>query len=348
MRKPGLTSHDVARLAGVSRATVSIVLSGSDAAVISADTRARVRKAASDLGYRPNSAARMLKSGATRTIGLVVSDEEVLKVDGFVPILFQAICAEMRAKGYHVLLESLVGGGQGNPYTDLVESRRIDGVVILNPPTADAHLTALIESGFPTVLVGTIGHPSEVSTHFRGRGALAEAVSRLVGLGHRDFGCITFSPQGFVATDRRVLAIRSVLARHGLALPDDCLRYGRFSAESGHAAALSLIAAQPEVRAIFAGNDTLAIGVLAALREKGLRVPEDVSVIGFDDLPFAAYLNPPLTTIRVDAEAQGRSAARQLLHLLDDTVPEPRQVALEATLIWRASCGARTCAEPGT
>lgn len=339
MRRPAVTSHDVARLAGVSRATVSIVLNGSNAAVIGAETRERVRRVAHELGYRPNSAARMLKNGATRTIGLIVSNENVLKVDGFVPILFRAICAEMRAKGYHVLLESLDPASEGNPYTDLVESHRIDGVVILNPPSADTHLTNLIESGFPAVLVGTIGHAAEVSSFFRGRAALADAIGQLVALGHRHFGCVTFSPQGYVATDRRIAALRSVLGRHDCLLPDSVIRHADFSAESGHDAMLSLIDANPSLTAIFAGNDTVAIGVLSALSERGLRVPADVSVLGFDDLPFAAYLIPPLTTIRVDAEEQGRSAARQLLTLLKGEETKDRQIAIEAKLVWRQSCG---------
>lgn len=339
MQKARITSHDVARRAGVSRTTVSIVLSGSDAAAIGAETREKVMRAAEELGYRPNSAARMLKSGATRTIGLIVSSPQVLRVDGFVPLLFQAICAEMQAGGYHVLLESLSGSAQGNPYTDLVESRRIDGVVVLNPPSADPHLTALITSGFPVVLVGTIGHPAEVTTYFRGRHALMQAVDRLHDLGHRRFGCVTFSAQGLVATDRRILAIRSVLSRHGIEMPDHAVRHADFSAESGHTATRELLAANSDLTTIFAGNDTVAIGVLSALRERGLRIPEDVSVVGFDDLPFAAYLTPPLTTVRLDAEAQGRSAARQLLALLQGASLVERQVALDAELVWRDSCG---------
>lgn len=334
-----ITSHDVARAAGVSRATVSIVLSGSDAAVISAETRERVRRAAQELGYQPNSAARMLKNGATRTIGLLISGSNLLKVDAFIPVLFGAVCDVMRARGYHVLIETRPEGTGANPYRDLVQSQRIDGLLILNGPSQDPYLVELIESGFPAVLLGNVRHPKSHSVHIRGRPALMATVDRLVAAGHRDFGVVTLSPLGLEAADRRVQAVTDALAAHGLSLRPEAIQSGNFSAESGHAAMTRLLAVAPETTAVFAGNDTVALGVLGACGAAGRVVPRDISVIGFDDLPFAAHLWPPLTTIHVDASRQGTEAAKMLLQLLDGKTPPERQIALTAEPVWRGSDG---------
>ena len=337
-RRP-VTSHDVARLAGVSRATVSIVLNRSDSATIGEATRRRVEAAAEELGYRPNFAGRMLKSGSADTVGLLISDEHILRVDAFIPILFWSLGRVIREAGFHLLLESLVAGTRGNPYTDLVESRRIDGLLVLSPREQDRALSELIESDFPLVIVGTIDHPREFSVNVRGSVGLAAAVERLVGLGHRRFGYVTFSPPGYVASERRVAAIRRTLAGHGLAMPDAQIRYGAFSAESGERAAGALIDAEPGLTAILAGNDTIAIGVLAALADRGRAVPDDISVVGFDDLPFAAYLRPALSTVRIDADWQGEAAARMLIaRLKGEPIGETRQWR-PGELLWRASAG---------
>lgn len=334
-----VTSHDVARAAGVSRATVSIVLSGSDAAVISADTRERVRQAAHDLGYQPNSAARMLKNGATRTVAILVSGDDVLRVDGFVPLFFDAVCSVLRARNYHVLIETRPLGAGAASYRDLVQSRRIDGMLIVNLPDDDPQLVSLLDSGFPVVLIGTIDHPREHSVHIRARPALTQAVDRLVADGHRHFGIVTLAPHHPAIADRRSAAIRDALSAHGITLAPEAVQRGNFSAESGHAATLRLLAAAPQTTAIFAGNDTVALGVLGACGAAGRQVPRDISVIGFDDLPFAAHLWPPLSTIRVDATAQGRESARMLLQLLEGETPPLSRIAMQSEPVWRGTHG---------
>ncbi|MFQ8433695.1 LacI family DNA-binding transcriptional regulator [Amaricoccus sp. W119] len=334
-----VTSHDVARRAGVSRATVSFVMNRSNAVTIGEETRRRVLAAAEELGYRPNSAARMLKSGATRTIGLIIADAGISRFDGLIPILFWSIGRSARAAGYDLLLESPDPAEKGNPYTALVESRRIDGLLVQGPRSNDTALFELIESDFPTVIIGTAGHPGQYAVNIAGRSSLQEAVSRLIGLGHRRFGYVAFSGPGYVATERRIHAIRETLAGAGLELPDTAIRHGDFSAESGYLAGLALLDAMPDRTAILAGNDTIALGLLSALSERGLSVPEDVSVVGFDDLPFAGFLKPPLSTIRVDADWQGQAAADLLLGRLGHGDPAERRLVRPAPLIWRASAG---------
>ncbi len=326
MTRSRVTSHDVARAAGVSRTTVSIVLNRSNSAVIGDDTRKRVEAVAAELGYRPNSAARMLKSGVTETVGLVVTESRSLSVDGYIPLLFNGVGSVLRRKGYHLLLETLPRKRGKNPYTDLVESRRIDGLLLLSPRKDDTALVELIESDYPIVLLGSIGHPKEVSVDTPSTEGLRMAVDHVVALGHRRIASVPFSPPGFSAADMRLAELRGFLSGHGIELADDAVVYGDFSAESGFNATLKLIAAHPETTAIFAGNDTIALGVLGALAHLGLSVPDDVSVVGFDDLPFAGYVAPPLTTVRVDAVHQGRCAAEALIQrLTGKPVPVPRQ-----------------------
>jgi len=326
MTRSRVTSHDVARAAGVSRTTVSIVLNRSTSAVIGDDTRKRVEAVAADLGYRPNSAARMLKSGVTETVGLVVTESRSLSVDGYIPLLFNGVGSVLRRKGYHLLLETLSRTRGKNPYTDLVESRRIDGLLLLSPRKDDADLIELIESDFPIVLLGSIGHPKEISVDTPSTEGLRDAVAHIVEQGHRKIGTIPFSPPGFSAADMRLANLRSLLSDHAIPLDENAIAYGDFSAESGFKATIDLMMARPDITAIFAGNDTIALGVIGALAKLGLAVPRDVSVVGFDDLPFAAYVPPALTTVRIDGMQQGRCAADALMsRLKGKPVAEPRQ-----------------------
>ncbi|MER2508597.1 LacI family DNA-binding transcriptional regulator [Amaricoccus sp.] len=338
MARGKVTSHDVARAAGVSRATVSIVLNHSNAAVIGDETRKRVQAVAAELGYRPNSVARMLKSGLTETVGLLITERRSLLVDGYIPLLFDGIGSVLRRRGYHVLLETLSPTRGKNPYTDLVESRRIDGLLMLSPRADDAALIELIESDYPIVLLGSIGHPKEISVGTLSTEGLRAAVDHVVGLGHRNIGSVPFSPPGFAAADHRLAELRTFLAGNGVQLRDDAIVRGDFSAESGYHATLELMAARPDLTAIFAGNDTIALGVIGALAQLKLSVPRDVSVVGFDDLPFAGFMAPPLTTVRIDARHQGQHAAEALLlRLTGKPVPEARR-KFDSQFIARGSC----------
>ena len=338
MSQPKITSYDVARRAGVSRTTVSMVLNHSKAVVLSAQTRARVLQAAADLGYKPNSAARMLVKGHTETIGLVISNPDILPHDGFMHQLLLGISRVNRAHGFHVLLEALQAGDTTRSYQSLVEERRIDGLIVLNPRTDDADLKALVERDFPLVLVGSIRHPQEYSVNFSTKTGIASSVAHLHQCGHRRIGVVTFSQRGLLATDVRLASLRKALGDYSIELQESDIEYGDFSTRSGHEAAKSLLLRRPDLTAIIAGNDTIALGVMSAAREMGRQLPRDLSVIGFDDLPFAAYLSPPLTTVRVDAVAQGAAAAEMLIKKLRGEPVEPRRVLVGTRFIERESC----------
>ena len=283
-----VTSHDVARRAGVSRTTVSIVLNQSTNVVLSAETRERVMRAAAELGYRPNSAARMLVKGNTETIGLVISRPEILPHDGFIPQLLLGISRVNLQHGFRVLVEGLDVDDAPRTYQSLVEERRIDGLIVLNPRTDDPDLRGLVDRDFPLVLIGSIRHQQEYSVNFSTQSGMDKAVTHLIGLGHHRIGAVTFSPQGLVATDIRLSSLSKALSKHDVVLNALDIEYGNFSAESGYQAAKQLLLNRPDLTAIVAGNDTIAVGVMSAARELGRNIPEDLSVIGFDDLPIAA------------------------------------------------------------
>lgn len=339
MAAKSVTSHDVAKLAGVARSTVSHVLNGSNAVSLSDETRRKVQQAALTLGYRPNSAALMLRQGATKTVGLLATESKSLHVDGYIPLLFAGVGEVLRQRGYHLLLETFENPGQGNPYADLVVSRRIDGLLILSPDPDDQELRSLVESGFPVVLIGSIGLEAEISVSARIRASMEAAVDHLIGYGHRHVGCIPFSPPGFPASDARTRVISRLLESRGLVLDPDAIEHAEFSAESGHAAARRLLQRRPDLTAVFAGNDTIALGAIGGAAAAGRSVPGDLSLIGFDDLPFAGHMHPALTTVRQDVIAQGREAADLLIRRLSHDTFDERRVLVDTSFVPRSSTG---------
>ncbi len=335
-----VTSREVADRAGVSRTTVSMVLNDPDVPSIGEETRARVLEAAAQLGYTPNSAARVLVSGRTDTIGLVLSQPELLAIDGFVPQLVLGISQVAEQFGYRMLFETVRDPSRSGAYLELVGGKRIDGLIVVNPAVEDTGLGQLIESGFPAVLVGTLKHPKECSVNFHTGAAVRQLIGHLSSLGHRRIAHVALSPPGPVATNARLASFRRSMKEAGLAVDEALVACGDYSAESGRLATARLLDTGKRFTALFAANDTLALGAMKALRERGLRVPQDVAVVGFDDLPFSAFTDPPLTTVRNPGVAQGQLAAQKLLALLRHEPLAERVTFLDTELVVRESCGA--------
>jgi LacI family transcriptional regulator len=332
----------VAEKAGVSRVTVSMILSGSRAGSFSEATRKRVLDAAEELGYRPNAAGRMLVSGSTETIGLEVCHAELLRYDGFIPQVLQAIAKVNQSDGYRVLLEVVEGNSTPDAYAEMVRSRQIDGMIVIDPATNDGQLRALIDEHFPLVLLGSVRHPGEHSVNFSTRQAIEMAVDHLVDLGHTRIGHVTYSPVGYVATDARLAAFRRALDKHGLEFDSKRIGYGAFSAASGDAATRAMLSGlDTPPTAILAGNDTIALGVMSALNAAGLSIPGDVAVIGFDNLPISPFMRPSLTTINNPATQQGTIAAQMLIKLLRRQPVDIARVRVPVELVVRESSGGR-------
>jgi LacI family transcriptional regulator len=313
LRSGSVTIGDVATRAGVSIATVSRVLSGRSRG--RAGSRERVLAAVRDLDYRPSDVARSLKRRATRSIGLLVTDIQ----NPYFPQLVRAIEDRAHELGYALLL----GNGTDDPvreatYLESLASRRVDGVLIATSRLTRRHARSLERLRVPTVLVNceSPDHawPAVMSDN-RAGGRLA--TEHLLGLGHRRLGVVTVARES--AARERASGIRDAL-RHG---PRDATSWsvtGGSGVAGGQDTAARLLAEHPDVTGIVCYNDAAALGVLRAIRATGRRVPDDVSVVGFDDIDLAAFAEPPLTTIGQDIRALGRWGIERLV--ADVTDPE--------------------------
>ena len=335
-----VTSSDIAKAAGVSRTTVSFVLNGKKATGISEQTRARVLETAASLGYVPNSAARMLVSGRSRTLGLILAHGDLMTFDAYAPPLMFGINRVCNSRGYKLLVDAVEGRRQRNGYLDLARSKSIDALIVLNCSEEDRDLHNVIDSGFPVILLGSIGHPQENSV-LSGSEKVAERATRhLLDLGHRRVAHITYAPVHYLGALDRCRSYQRALRKAGIEFDEKLVGYGDFNVESGYHAMRTILARTKRFTALFAGNDTIAVGAMAALREAGLSVPDDVAVVGFDNLPLAAYTYPPLTTVTTEPIGHGEAAALAALELLAGRSVGVRKCRLPLELIIRESCGA--------
>lgn len=318
---------DVARLAGVSTATVSRVLA--DPSRVTPKTRARVQDAVARLGYVPNPAARTLRSQKTRMVLVVLPDLENV----FFSRILRGIEETLAAAGYGMIIADLPPGSERGPAIAGFARRQVDGVILLNGRTlgpqaeglpAIGLCEAIADAGFPQIVVDN-------------RPAAARVVAHLAGLGHRRIAHLV-GPKGNVLEVEREAGYEDGLAAAGLPFDSALVWPGDYTLESGARAAARLLATPERPTAVFCSNDTMAIGLVGALAEAGLRVPEDVSVAGFDDIEFAAMSRPALTTIRQPRRLLGQAAADALLARLAGDAPPHRRV-LETELVVRASTG---------
>lgn len=335
------TSFQVAELAGVSRSTVSLVLNGVTKISISAATQARVLEAARSLGYVPAAAGRTLASGRTRTLGLVICHAEHLQVDAFIPGALYGLNEVSQKYGFRVIVEAVEDPAKPDAYLELAQAKQVDGLVVLNPRRGDKGLVKLSAENFPLVVIGAseLPHAHTVSTDDNSVPA-KRLTEHLIKLGHTRIAHISYGGLEYQGTDERYRGYRQALTEAGLPYDPALLRTGNYSASSGFVAMTSLLDARANFTALFASNDTVALGAMAALRGRGLRIPEDVAVVGYDDIPVAAYAAPPLTTVRSPALKHGRLAGEMLISLIRGEPVKKTKVQLELDLIVRASCGA--------
>jgi DNA-binding LacI/PurR family transcriptional regulator len=338
--KARVTSQQVAKQAGVSRTTVSFILNDVPGVKFPQETKDRVFTAAEELGYVPDAAARTLASGKTYTVGLVLRQTEHLKVDSFISQAIYGLNEVCNRYGFRILIESADDINRVGTYSSLVRAKKIDGVVVLNARMDDKQLYELVDEGFPTVLIGSVGHPKEYAVVHESRAE--QGVEHLVSLGHKRIAHITLAPlSDHSVSYERLLSYRRVLEGAGLNVGEELVRFGNYTAKSGFEAMQDLLRVKPYPTAVFAGNDTVAVGVMAAIQQKSLRIPRDIAVVGYDDIPIAAYTSPPLTTVRLPAVEPGRIAGDMVISLVRGEEPKERVVRLETELIIRESCGAK-------
>ena len=332
------TSADVAARAGVSRTTVSFVLNARTDTGIPPETWRRIEEAARELGYHPHGAARALAGGTSHTIGFVLrQSSEQVAADALLAETLWGIASEARMGGYRVLVEPL--SPNGGRYSELLLSQRVDGLIVSGPRTDDDELAALVADGFPIILQGSLPDVPAPSVDIDNRAGARAAVEHLIELGHRRIGCITNAPLAYTAASDRLAGYRDALEAAGVSFDPNLVAEGAFDAASGRAAMTGLLGLAEPVTAVFVASDIVAFGALRALREAGRRVPADVSVVGFDDIPLARHFDPPLTTIRLPANALGAAAGKALVDRLAGR-PANERTLLQTELIVRESTAA--------
>ncbi len=330
-----VTIKDVARAAGVSVATVSRVYNGADP--VREETRQRVREVGGRLGYTPHGAARSLITSRTSTLGVILPD----LYGEFFSEVIRGIDQAAQRHGYHLLISSSHDARPAVEAALRSMRGRVDGLILMWPDMdADAAVRNL-PAGFPLVLLHAPVEPDafDVITIANFDGAYA-MVRHLVELGHTRIAIIKGVAGNFDAAER-LRGYRAALAASGIAETPNLEVQGDFSEDSGFHATGELLQAPARPTAIFAANDAMAIGALSALRQAGVRVPEDVAVGGFDDIPMARYLDPPLSSVHVDMTALGeRATLRLLAAVTEKDTHERRSETLPTTLVLRRSCGA--------
>ncbi|MDF1604811.1 LacI family DNA-binding transcriptional regulator [Nocardioides sp. YIM 152315] len=328
---------DVARDVEMSTATVSRALRG--LAGVSGETRARVMESAQRLGYVPSPSAAGLASGQTRTVAVVVPRV----TQWFFAAVVQGAEEVLRESGYDLLLYNLAGDASARHrvFETSLLTKRVDAVLVLSLKPSPDERERLSRLGRPVTIVGA-DMPGWATVRIDDREAAATATSHLVDLGHERIGYIGGATEGvldFTAPSARLTGYRCVLEKAGVE-SDPCLEAdGGFTIAGGQEAALSLLQRPDRPSAVFAASDEMAIGALRAARELGLRVPEDVSVVGIDDHEMARYFD--LTTVAQPVHEQGRVAATQVLAALADDDWTPEQVILPTELVVRRTTARR-------
>lgn len=334
------TLEGIARMAGVSRSTVSRVVN--DHPSVRAEVREQVWAVIRETGYQPHAAARSLVTRRTRILGVVIP-EPITKLftDPFFPILLYGITETCNAHHYHLMLSLFHHPAeQDDQYRRIVGNGNLDGVIVASAHMDDPLPPRLLHDGIPFVVVGRYPDERVHSIDIDNVGGGCQAVEHLIHLGHTQIATIS-GPLTMTSGADRLLGYKQTLAAHGIALNPDLIIEGDYTEVSGYAATKRLL--MTPATAIFAASDIMAIGALKALHEAGKQAPQDMALVGFDDVPLASSVQPALTTVRQPIRQLGSAVADLLMALLADP-PTPGAAAHKSTLptklVVRQSCGA--------
>ncbi|MCL2419379.1 MAG: LacI family transcriptional regulator [Conexibacteraceae bacterium] len=329
------TIRDVARVAEVHPGTVSRALNPETRALVNDETAARVLAAADELGYRPNPIARGLKTQRSYTVGVLIPD----LLNPLFPPIVRGVDDRLAKDGYTPLLVNTdrdLEREQASVETML--ARQVDGFIAATARLDMEPLVAASAEGVPVVLVNrSVEDGSLASVTVDDRTGIRLAVEHVIALGHERVAHVA-GPQNVSTGRLRLMGFRAAMEAHALGAPAERVAIGEsFGVEAGAEACAEVLAADAGVTAIIAANDLLALGCYAALTELGLRCPEDVSIVGFNDMLFVDKLQPPLTTVRVPQRELGFVAADLLLEQIGGVATGPREVVLDPSLVIRDS-----------
>ncbi len=335
MKRP--TLRDVAKAAGLSVTQVSRALNDHDD--VAPATKELARRVAAELDYTPNVAARRLKDPSARTgaIGMMLSSDTLRFSDPFFGDLLTALVSEAGAAGMRVDLSTTPAGTSSiQPYEQAIRHRTVDGFVLVRTGIEDARVDYLLEQDVPFVSFGRpldrFGFPSVESTE----NCLEAAVDHLVELGHERIMCLA-EPSQYAMAAARVASFQMAVRKRGLELPRDAVVEAGFHEEAGFDATIAMLRRPDRPTAIVALNDLLALGSIRAIASVGLSVPDDLSVVGFDDIATARMIHPALTTLRQSPEAVGRSLVSLLSSVIDSGSMAEHEERIQPTLVIRES-----------
>jgi LacI family transcriptional regulator len=299
-----------------------------------------VIEAASQLDYHPNATARSLVRQRTGVLGVVLRQHrDFLSANAILPSFIRGFTSVAGPAGFKMLVEPIEDVTAPDLYVRLAREAHVDGMIVSGIHSDDEQLRRLDASDFPIVLWGHLSGSDLPFVDVDNTAAARVAVEHLIALGHRRIACITNGPPQDTASASRLSGYRLALEAHALPFDMGLVRYGAFEERSGNEAMTSLLSQRVPPTAVFVASDEVALGALRAVRALGVRVPQDVAVVGFDDLPISAYVSPALTTVRVPAQAIGAEAARMLIEVIQ-TGDRPDSVLLVTKLVVRDSCGA--------
>jgi DNA-binding LacI/PurR family transcriptional regulator len=337
--KKRVTIKDVAARAGVSYQTVSRVINNSFD--VSESTRRKVQQAIADLDYRPSLAARSLPGRRSYVIGFIVPyDPDYLITDPNLLAQISGADAEANAHGYNLLLSTAGDSKQGlEAYERFVRNHVGDGALVIETASSKAGGELLARQDYPYVSLGhDLGNPNAYLVSSDNRDGGKQVTRHLLEKGHQRIGIINGPPIGAVAgLQDRLEGHLQALTEAGLSFDPTLMVYGDYTRHSGELATRQLLTLPAPPTAIFALNDRMAMGAIRTLQAAGLRVPEDVAVVGYDDIPTAADFNPSLTTVRGLAKKVGQVAAQMLFKLIAGETVEEREVILPTELVIRGS-----------
>ncbi len=333
------TLEEVAKLAGVSRATVSRVIN--DQPNVSPQVRERVYQAIQKSGYRPHAVARSLVTHRTDILGVVIPEAvSTLFTDPFFPLFLRGAteaCNVHKQQLMLVLFKDLVG--EEEMYQRVLRNGYLDGVIVASAMVDDPLFSLMLRDGIPFVAAGRHPDPRVHAVDVDNLGGARMAVEHLLRRGHRRVAIIS-GPAGMTSGQDRLEGYRRALEVYRVPLDERLIVYGDYTEGSGTLAMQRLLPLAPD--AVFCASDTMAIGALKCLRQAGLRVPGDVALAGFDDIPAASAVEPRLTTVRQPIERLGAMCIEILVGLLQNGQPGQalaQRVVLPAELVIRESCG---------
>ena len=331
-----LTLTKIGEMAGVSRSTVSRVINNQGS--VNPEIRERVERVIQETGYQPHPAARSLAGQKMHTIGLVIPQTaQILFTDPFFPHLIQGIAQACNRHDYTLSLFLMhASNDEARVYQRLLQNPFFDGIILTADYIVDDLVPEMLKREIPFVHIGHHDHPDVSYVDADNITGAYTAVSHLSRLGHKRIATIT-GPMNNLAAVHRQQGYLNALRDRGHSVPPELIATGDFSEAGGAAAMKQLLAHKPD--SVFVASDAMALGALRALRKTDLSIPQDIAIVGYDDLPPAIHADPALTTVRQPIKKAGSLAAEILFDMVDNGRLPPRRIILPTELVIRASCG---------